>query len=229
MCGRVTIRTPVKDMAEALGFVFHGGLPDRARFNVAPQALLPAVLDDSPGELVPVRWGLVPRWAKDARIGASLSNARAESVREKPAFREAFRKRRCLIVVDGFYEWKREGKSKRPYFFSRRDGAPLAFAGLWEEWLAPEGEPMRTCTVVTCAANETMAPVHDRMPVILERPDWARWLARTEAPELAMTPAASGVLTLREVSARVNDARHDAEDCLGAPEPEKLAPQLELF
>jgi putative SOS response-associated peptidase YedK len=227
MCGRVTIRTPPKQLAEALGFVFQGGLTEAPRFNVAPAALIPAVLDESPGVLAPLRWGLIPRWAKDAKIAQSLSNARAETVREKPAFREAFKGRRCLVVVDGFYEWRREGKSREAFHFTRTDGAPLAFAGLWDEWQPPVGDPVRTCSVITCASNGTMAPVHDRMPVILERPDFARWLEGD--PAFPLVPAGEGVLTVRAVSARVNDARHDAEDCLAPPEPAKPKPQLELF
>ena len=226
MCGRVTVRTPPKALAEALGLIAEGGLPEVLRFNVAPSAWLPAVLDAKPDVLSPLRWGLVPHWAEDASISQSLANARAETAAQRRAFRDALRARRCLILVDGFYEWRREGKRRRAFHFERADGAPLAFAGLWEEWRGAPGAPLRTCTVLTCAANETMAALHDRMPAILERPDWSRWLAAGAAPEELLVPAAKGVLTLRAVSSRVNDARNEGPLCLGPPEVE---PQLQLF
>jgi putative SOS response-associated peptidase YedK len=123
-----------------------------------------------------LRWGLVPHWAKDPTIGNRLANARGESVAEKPAFREAFRKRRCLVPADGFYEWKTEGRTKQPYYFSRVSGEPLALAGLWESWRAPDGSILRTVGLITTAANALMEPIHERMPVILEPEDWAGWL-----------------------------------------------------
>jgi putative SOS response-associated peptidase YedK len=229
MCGRVTVRTTPLELARALGLAFDEGGPDAlepGRFNVVPTALLPAVLDQAPGVLTALRWGLVPHWAKEAGVASSLANARSEGVAHKPAFAQAYRGRRCVVVVDGFYEWLREGKRRRPFHFTRADGAPLAFDGLWEEWTPPAGRPLRTCTVLTCAANATLARLHDRMPVILERGAWAAWLAPGAPPEALLVPAAEGVLLSREVSARVNDARNQGPQCLGPPEPE---PQLSLF
>jgi putative SOS response-associated peptidase YedK len=122
------------------------------------------------------KWGLIPSWAKDASIGAKLINARSETVAEKPSFREAFKKRRCIIPVDGFYEWQRTGGRKQPFFFHLRDDRPIGFAGLWDRWKNEEGKVLETFTILTTNANEILMPVHDRMPVILHLEDYALWL-----------------------------------------------------
>jgi putative SOS response-associated peptidase YedK len=165
--------------------------------------------------LDPLRWGLVPRWAKDASGAAKMINARSESVAEKPAFREAFRKRRCLVTADGFYEWRTDGKSKQPYAVALADGAPMALAGLWEGWRAPDGSILRTCTIVTTEANEKLAAMHHRMPVILPREAWGRWLGEVpaEAEDLLalLRPCPAEMVVAWPVTPRVNKvAENDA-------------------
>jgi putative SOS response-associated peptidase YedK len=172
-------------------------------------------------ELALVRWGLIPAWAKEASIGGRLINARSETVAEKPAFRSAFRKRRCLVPADGFYEWrKREGGGpKQPMLVRRRDGAPFAFAGLWEHWRGPEGE-VQTCTILTTEANAVLAPIHDRMPVILDPAAYDRWLdpARPGAEEL-LRPCSDGWLEAFPVSTRVNNVRNDVAELIAPMNP----------
>ena len=235
MCGRVTVRTPAKDLAQALGLELAPGLPEGMRFNIAPSQPVPAVLDVAPRTLVAVRWGLIPHWAKDAKIASKMSNARSESVATKPAFRDAFRHRRCLVLVDGFYEWKRDGAKKRPFLFHRPDDQPFPIAGLWDEWFAPDGSPWRTCTVLTCGANALMSNIHDRMPVIIEPENAERWLdPKTEEAALKalMSPVRESFLRCDEVSPVVNDARHEGPDCIEPPKPQPPnAPkgQMSLF
>ena len=178
MCGRFLLHAPVEVLQRAFGFAERPNL--QPRYNIAPTQTVAIVRrkDDGGGrELALVRWGLIPSWAKDASIGGRLINARAETVAEKPAFRGAFRRRRALVPADGFYEWrKREGdRPKQPLLIRRRDGQPFALAGLWEHWRGPEGE-VQTCTIVTTAANVVLAPIHDRMPVILDPASYDRWL-----------------------------------------------------
>ena len=177
MCGRFLLHTPVDTLQRAFGFAERPNL--RPRYNIAPTQTVPIVRQKDGGgrELALVRWGLIPSWAKEAGIGGRLINARAETVAEKPAFRGAFRKRRALVPADGFYEWrKREGdRPKQPLLVRRRDGQPFAFAGLWEHWRGPEGE-VETCTILTTEANAALAPIHDRMPVILDPACYDRWL-----------------------------------------------------
>jgi putative SOS response-associated peptidase YedK len=155
-----------------------------------------------------LRWGLVPRWAKDLSVGSRMINARSESLSEKPAFREAFAKRRCVVTADGFYEWKAEGKAKQPYAVAMADGAPMALAGLWEGWRGPDGEVLRTFTIVTGEANEKLAAMHHRMPVILPREAWPAWLGEAEADEAELRellrPCPPEWLAVWPVSARVN-------------------------
>ena len=178
--------------------------------------------------LDPLRWGLVPRWAKDASGAAKMINARSESVAEKPAFREAFRKRRCLVTADGFYEWRTDGKSKQPYAVALADGAPMALAGLWEGWRAPDGSILRTCTIVTTEANPKLAAMHHRMPVILPREDWPAWLGEAPAEEAALLallrPCPPELVRAWPVSPRVNKvAENDA--ALLARDPLAVVPE----
>lgn len=227
MCGRVTVRTPAKELAQALGLELGPGIPEGARFNVAPSQPLPAVLNVAPRTLVAVRWGLVPRWASDPKIANKLSNARSESVRQKPAFRDAFKHRRCVLLVDGFYEWKRDGAKKRPFLFHRVDDQPFPLAGLWEEWTGPDGTLWRTCTVLTCGPNPVMAPIHDRMPVVIPPEKLDSWLA-PETDEATLTamlqPIDASYLRCDEVSSVVNDARHEGPDCIAPPAPKDPTP-----
>jgi putative SOS response-associated peptidase YedK len=180
------------------------------------------------GEML--RWGLVPSWAKSPDTGLKMINARVETVTERPAYRRAFERYRCLIVADGFYEWRpASGGPKRPFHITRTDGALFGFAGLWSIWHAPDGGTLRTCTILTRAANSTVAPLHDRMPVILDPRHESVWLDTTTPADLldevlVGLPADDTALT--EVGLAVNDARYDGPDCLAPPVPDG---QVSLF
>ena len=175
MCGRFAQRTPTKTLARE--FQVDEITDIEPRYNIAPaQDILSIRRTDEGREAALLKWGLVPSWAKDVSIGAKLINARSETVTEKPSFREAFKRRRCIIPLDGFYEWQRKGDRKQPYFFLMRDEHPFGFAGLWEKWRDADGQTLETCTILTTEANEALRPVHDRMPVILHPADYELWL-----------------------------------------------------
>ena len=222
MCGRYAMRSSIKEIAEALEAVSEKINEDKARYNIAPtQAVVAAREADEVRELVQLKWGLVPAWAKDASIGSRLINARSETVAEKPSFKEAFRLRRCLIPASGFFEWARtETGTKQPFYFRMRDEQLFAFAGLWERW--GEGrETIESCTILTTAANELLSPVHDRMPVIVAPKDYGLWLdqqinkAERLTPLLRPYPAKE--MTAHPVSSSVNNPRNDNEDLLAPP------------
>jgi len=181
MCGRFTQLRAWSDLAR-LYQIMSGSTPLNlpARYNVASTQDVPVVrqINDSHDRgLVTVRWGLVPFWAKDIKVGYSLINARAETVHQKPSFRQAFKQRRCLIPANGFYEWKPlEGRRKQPYYITLPEGLPFAFAGLWESWTSPEADIVQSCTIIVTAANEQLRPIHDRMPVILEPELTCGWI-----------------------------------------------------
>ena len=197
----------------------------RPRYNVAPSQDVAVVRADDGGRtLGMLRWGLIPAWAKDHAIGYKLINARSETAAEKPSFRSAFRTRRCLIPADGFYEWRREGKSRQPWLFGLRDGAPFAFAGLWERWTVPQGaalagslserspgDAVETCTILTTVANGTVAPVHGRMPVILPPDAYGPWLA---GEDVALAPYPADAMTAHPVSTLVNRPANDDPRCV---------------
>lgn len=176
MCGRYTLRKPTKKIAEA--FAVYDEFPLEPHFNIAPTQMVAAVRVDQQEHqrhLALLRWGLVPAWADDPTIGNRMINARSETVATKPSFRAAFRRRRCLILADGFYEWQKQGTKKQPYLIGLGDGDLFAFAGLWEEW-EREGEVIKSCSILTTEANELMRPIHERMPVILFPADYDLWL-----------------------------------------------------
>ena len=194
--------------------------PVPPRYNVAPSQAVPVVLlnrETTFREVRRMRWGLVPFWAKDPSIGDRMINARAETVAAKPAFRRPFRERRCLIPADGFYEWQRQGRQKQPWYIRRRDGEPFAFAGLWDLWQPPGEEPLESCTIVTTAPNALLAPIHDRMPVILARPDFPRWLDPTyqdlEALTRLLVPCPVEDFETFPVSLRVNNPANEGAEC----------------
>ncbi len=223
MCGRYVLTTP----GEVLAQIFETTPPPEetleaivARYNIAPTQQVPIVRQSAAGprELVMVSWGLVPHWAKDPAIGNKMINARAETAAEKPAFREAMKRRRCLIPTDGFYEWKKLGKGKEPWFLRMRDGRPFAFAGLWSSWKRPEGGvPLESCAILTTTPNELVATLHDRMPVILSPAHQKRWLDAA-ANVLTFTelfsPFSASEMEAFPVSRRVNSPAHDAPDNL---------------
>jgi len=218
MCGRYTITVSGRLLAE----LFELGSEPRfaPRYNVAPTQHVPVVRLSADGqrEWVEARWGLVPAWAKDESIGARMINARGETLTEKPSFRNAVRRRRCLIPADGFYEWRREGAGKQPYLIRFSDGRPFAFAGLWEAWRAPGAEPLVSCTIVTTNPNEVVAPLHDRMPVILPRDLHREWLGPGELPAQRLlgliAPHPAGDMEAFPVSRRVNNPGADDPACL---------------
>jgi len=219
MCGRFTLTTSGQIIAELFKL---SGVPDiKPRYNIAPTQSV-ATVTVEPEKMQRhfqfMRWGLIPSWAKDMKIGSRMINARSETVAEKPAFRSAIKHRRCLIVADGFYEWQQQGKNKQPYYFQKADGEPFAFAGLWENWESPETENIVSCTIITTAANETVQPLHDRMPVILPDSDWEQWLdpavknAREVLPLLK--PYASEAMKAKAVSVIVNSPTRDSPECI---------------
>lgn len=222
MCGRLVLNYSPADVAAAFGLdewtVFE------PRYNVAPSAEIPVVRRSPEGKRVLhlLRWGLVPHWAKDPAIGAKLNNARGETVAEKPSFRDAFQRRRCLIPASGFFEWKASGGVRQPYYISLASGEPLALGGLWESWRAPDGSILRTVCIVTTGPNEVMAPIHDRMPVIVAPQDRQAWL-EAPADEIVhlVAPAPDAGLQAWPVSRRVN---RTVDDDPGLIEPEEPAP-----
>ncbi|WCB94173.1 hypothetical protein DSM104299_02902 [Baekduia alba] len=231
MCGRYSLATPaMSDMRGRFGL--GESLELRQRFNIAPGddvVTVTTTKDGEPrGELL--RWGLVPFWAKDPKVGYKMINARAETVAEKPAFRDALKTHRCLVVADGFYEWQPRtagvGGSrsrKRPFHITRADGAPFAFAGLWASWHGAGDEALRTCTIITTDANDKLRDIHDRMPVML--PDQGAeeaWLEHGTPPELLqdlLVPLPGALTARRAVGPAVSDARHDEPDCLDDAPP----------
>ncbi len=254
MCGRYVSATPPDQLAQHFGATITAEQVLDAEFNVAPTLGVWTVFDDgSTRRLDVARWGLVPFWADDPRIGNKMINARAETVATKNAFRKPFRKQRCIVPADGFYEWTSDGKTKQPWYIQRTDGEPLAFAGLWETWRPRDTEPrdteprdteprdtaprdtaprdtvqssgsgradtgdpadqvLRTCTILTGAANEKMSEIHDRMPIILPPSAWETWLdpAVDDVDLLGtfLVPAPSELITFHPVSTEVNNARN---------------------
>jgi putative SOS response-associated peptidase YedK len=185
MCGRYALISTPARLLEHFGLAACPELPPR--YNIPPGTDIAAIRQSPEGERVLhlLRWGLVPHWARDPAIGNRLNNARADTVADKPAFRDAFQHRRCLIPADGFYEWKAEGRLKQPYYISLGNGEPFAMAGLWESWRAADGTVLRSCCVITTDANSLVAGIHDRMPVIVAPEHWQDWLS---APAAAVTP-----------------------------------------
>jgi len=231
VCGRYTLATPDPAAVRAR-FAVGESVEIRRRYNVAPGDNVLAVSTDregSPrGELL--RWGFVPSWAKRPDTGLKMINARVETASQRPAFRRAFERFRCLIIADGFYEWQAmPAGPKQPFHITRTDGDLFAFAGLWSIWHAEDGSTLRTCTILTTAANSTIAPLHDRMPVILARDAEAAWLDTATAPDQltgilrGLSPASTA---LHPVGRAVNDARYDGPECL---EPASESAQAALF
>lgn len=188
------------------------------RYNIAPTQTLPVITNEKPGEISYLRWGLVPSWSKDPSIGAKMNNARSETAAEKPSFRTPFRRRRCLIPASGFYEWQQRENGKAPMFISLKDREVFGMAGLWDIWTSPEGQELRTFSVLTTDGNEFMQPIHDRMPVILRREDYALWLSGDNVPvpklQALMKGYDSKLMTAYEVSKAVNKAGMDTPECI---------------
>ncbi|MEO7229445.1 MAG: SOS response-associated peptidase [Candidatus Limnocylindrales bacterium] len=219
MCGRFSQQRPASELSEI--FAAEPLVDDLwPRYNVAPtdEALVVVQREERRG-LTTYRWGLIPHWAKDPKAGSRMFNARAETLTTSPAFRDAFKRKRCLVPVDGFYEWKREGTIRQPYWISRADGRPLALAGLWASWRDPATDTVRrTFTIVTTSPNTAMATLHDRMPVIIADDAWDRWLepGPADSGELLglLTPSDAIALDIAAVSRLVNDVRNDGPELI---------------
>jgi len=225
MCGRVFDRLSKAEIFDEFDIRESGPLLDRSNwpptYNGPPTMQMNVIRwnpEAQTRQLDKFQWGLVPSWAKDDKGGAKLINARAETVAELPSFRKAFSARRCIVVIEGFYEWLRAGNSKQPYAIKRADDRPMAIAGLWEGWKRPDGTWLKTCCIITTSANEIMAEVHDRMPVILDRAHYGRWLGQEPATaddlKALLRPCPSEWLRTWRVNQTVNNVRNAGEDCL---------------
>ncbi len=231
-CRYVLLQDHAKTLLEKLGALLEAGALPASRYNIAPGGRIPAIRNVGPTathEFTALHWGLTPAWARDA--ANPVINARAESLTEKPTFRDALRSRRCLIPASGFYEWKAQGRSRQPWLFRLRNEIPFALAGLWETWRAPDGETVESCAVVTTAPNALMTPIHHRMPAILaDLAAWDAWLdpriTTYDALAPLLRPFSAEAMTATAVAPRVNNTRHDAPDCLL---PAGVAEEPQLF
>jgi putative SOS response-associated peptidase YedK len=218
MCGRYTLHTDFETLKKHFQVLAQSD-ELTPRFNIAPSQSVAAVRRGAQGrELAILRWGLVPFWAKDSKIGYRTINARAETVAVKPAFRAAFRQRRCLIPADGFYEWKSQSGGKQPYYIRLKHNNLFAFAGLWEHWKSETGEILESCTIIVTHANELVDSIHDRMPVILHPNDYETWLSPWESAtdHLAalLKPYPAEQMTAYSVSTGVNNPKHEDSSCI---------------
>ena len=225
MCGRFTLTDPDQDLTVQFNLP---EIPDlKPRYNIAPTQPVAAVrvAEDAASadggvarELVQLRWGLIPFWAKDPAIGARMINARSETAAEKPAFRAAFKRRRCLVIADGFYEWQKQNGGKQPFFIHLEDGRPFAFAGLWEHWEGADGSVVESCTLLTTVPNDLLRPLHNRMPVILLPGDYELWLdPEVQQPDLLkplLGPYLAGEMEAYPVSRWVNKPQNDDPRCI---------------
>lgn len=230
MCGRVTVKSSPKDLAEAARAVSIIAAPERPDYNLPPTRELPVVANTGARELDLFRWGLVPAWAKDGKKAPLLNNARSETIGEKRIFASLLQRRRCLVVVDGFYEWRREGEGKAakktPFYLRRKDGKPLVLAGLWDQ--REEGEHiLRSCTIATCGPNGVMRPIHDRMPVILSPESFDLWLSPERLPVEKLTPllvpCPDALLEAVEVGSAVNSVKNNSPELILPVGPRRLA------
>lgn len=222
MCGRYATYSAPTAIRTLFRYAETPNFPPR--YNIAPTQPIAIVrLRDGSRQFALVRWGFIPSWVKDPRTVSLMFNARGETVTDKPAYRNAMKRRRCLVPADGFYEWKRDGERKRPYWVHPRGGGPIAFAGLWETWTGPNGEELETAAIVTTRANKTLAPLHDRMPVVIPPDAFDLWLDPNADLQMAsslIAPAPEDLLHAYEVSGAVNRAANDG--------PELLTPASEL-
>ena len=222
MCGRYAVTTAPEAMRALFRYLEQPNFPPR--YNVAPTQPVAIVrMVEGRREFALVRWGLIPAWVKDPRGFSLLINARGESVLDKPAFRNAMKRRRCLFPADGFYEWKREGDRKQPYFVRLKSGQPMAFAGLWETWSGPNGEEMDTAAIVTTTANRALRHIHDRMPVVVAPEAFDFWLdggkVDAETAAALIGPAPDELLEAYEISSAVNHAANDSAELIAPVEP----------
>ena len=212
MCGRYSLIADLGELARR--FEFEGDwLEFESSYNVAPTHNVLTVVGSEARRAGYMRWGLIPHWAKDHKIGSRMINARAETVAEKPSFRDSLRRRRCLVLADGFYEWQRNGKEKRPMRVVMRSGEPFAFAGIWSVWKDPEGNRVPSCAIITTTANDVLEPIHERMPVVLPREMEQFWLDPSVEDPAAITdvlnPAPDDAMNAYEVSSLVNSVANN--------------------
>lgn len=218
MCGRYTLTLDPAELQDL--FDLSAPLPAglAPRYNIAPSQPVAVIANGEGRKLELFRWGLIPAWAKDPQIGNRLINARAETLAEKPAFRSALKKRRCLILADGFYEWQREGQRKTPKYFQVDGGRPFAFAGLWETWASPDQGTICSCTIITTRPNALVEKTHDRMPVILPPKAYAEWLSPGELPAdrtpALLQPYPAAHMSVITVSPLVNSPANDSPECV---------------
>ncbi len=230
MCGRFTLAVDTSSLQTTFPWLKISG-EMTPRYNVAPTQPVAVVANTGKNELDFFLWGLIPSWAKDPTIASKLINARSETLAEKPSFRSAYKRRRCLIFSDGFYEWRSEpqGRAKTPMYIRMKSGQPFAFAGLWESWQSPHGDLLRSCTIITTQANELLAPIHHRMPVILHADDYDRWLdpaERTHADLGDLLKSYPGdPMETYPVSRMVNSPANDSPECV-VPESHSTQPGL---
>ncbi|MEB3279415.1 MAG: SOS response-associated peptidase [Lyngbya sp.] len=217
MCGRFTLTCDSEQLAEQFQL---SEVPEiTPRYNIAPTQLVATVSINSKSEkrqLNWMRWGLIPSWAKDNKMGAKLINARVETVAEKPSFRQAIRQRRCLIVADGFYEWQKQKDDKQPYYLYLENHQPFAFAGLWERWKSPENQEIISCTILTTEASQEVRSIHHRQPIIIPENNYSQWLnpQLSEPEEILPLLASQPPLNYYPVNPVVNNPRHDQADCI---------------
>lgn len=218
MCGRFTLQLPPEFLAEIFGLTEVPAYP--ARYNIAPTQKIPTIRTDADyrNRFDLLSWGLIPSWAKDKSQASHMINARSETIAEKPAFKQAFKHRRCLIPSSGFYEWFAVGKEKHPLFIHLKNDLPMVFAGIWEHWKSPEGENIETCSILTTASNKLIEPIHDRMPVILHPQEFDLWLDRdlTEHEKLKQLfqPYPADLMDMYQVSTMVNSPRNDSPELI---------------
>jgi putative SOS response-associated peptidase YedK len=220
MCGRMTFTIDLSELAGIFPWLIVPDVQVAPRYNVAPTQPVPVVANDGKQRLDFYIWGLIPSWAKDPRMGSRMINARAETIAEKPAYRAAFRRRRCLVLVDGFYEWRKEPGSsgKTPMYIRMKSKEPFALAGLWERWHSPHGDEILSCTIITTTPNSLLATIHDRMPVILPPETFDEWLDPGEKPPQALEPLlkpypADG-MEAYAVTPMVNSPINDSPECI---------------
>ncbi|USG60357.1 SOS response-associated peptidase [Sneathiella marina] len=232
MCGRFNLTSPVEAIRQLFGFQASPNL--QARYNIAPTTQIAAVRlpsnkSASGTELFSAHWGLIPSWAKSAEYSAKMINARSETVADKPAFRSAYKSRRCLIPSNGFYEWQKLGKTKKqPWLISLQDTPLFAFAGLWESWTDPEGKTLESCTILTTKAADSIAFIHHRMPVIIDKAKFGQWYEGGSEDDL-LQPFDSAKLTFHKVSQSVGNVRNDDASLIAPCESITSNPQQELF
>mgnify|MGYP001241983556 CR=1 FL=1 len=216
MCGRYTLTVNIKTVAEVFGVA--PTLETTPRYNVAPTQEVVTILRNGTDHLAQLRWGLIPSWAKDESVGSRMINARAETLAEKPSFKGLLRSKRCLVIADGFYEWKQENGSKTPMYITMKSGEPFAFAGLWDNWKSPDGQQIRSCTIITTQPNEVVASIHNRMPAILVPDAGELWLDTNLRDEAALmhwlAPYPADQMTARAVSRLVNDPKRDSPELI---------------